>query len=61
MKKKKKYQRLFNKKPFLCAGVGSKQLKSRLKTFGNRQATYQKELCAVFEKSGNIFTKQTYR
>ena len=58
MKKKKKYQRLFNKKPFLCAGVGSKQLKSRLK---NCQATYQKELCAVFEKSGNIFTKQTYR
>ena len=33
------------------------------KTFSNRQATYQKELCILFEKSGNFFflTERTYR
>ena len=36
--------RLFNKKTPLYAGLGSKQ-----KAFRNCQATYQKELCLLFE------------
>ena len=59
--KQKKPNVFLIKKPSLYAGVGSKQLKSRLKTFSNCQATYQKELCTVFEKLGNFFTKLTYR
>ena len=54
--KKKKYLRLFNKKTPLYAGLGSKQ-----KTFSNCQATYQKELCLLFENQTNFFTERTYR
>ena len=43
-KKKKKCPRLFNKKTPLYVGLGPKQ-----KTFSNCQATYQKELCLLFE------------
>ena len=40
----------------LCAGLGSKQ-----KTFSNCQATYQKELCLLFENHAIFFTDWTYR
>ena len=46
----KKIIRLFNKKALLYAGIDSKQ-----QTFSNCQATYQKELCLLFEKSGKFF------
>ena len=55
-KKKKKCLRLFNKKTPLYAGLGSKQ-----KTFSNCQATYQKELCLLFENQAIFFTERTYR
>ena len=54
-KKKKKSLRLFNKKTPLYAGLGSKQ-----KTFSNWQATYQKELCLVFENQAIFFAERTY-
>ena len=38
--KQKKPNVFLIKKPSLYAGVGSKQLKRRLKTFSNCQATY---------------------
>ena len=31
------------------------------KIFSNCQATYQKELYLLFEKSDNFFTERTYR
>ena len=30
------------------------------KTFSNCQATYQKELCLLFEKSGNFFSQSKH-
>ena len=53
---KKKCLRLFNRKTPLHAGLGSKQ-----KTFSNYQATYQKELCLLFENQTIFFTEETYR
>ena len=47
---KKKCLRFFNKKTPLYAGLGSKQ-----KTFSNCQATYQKELCLLFENQAIFF------
>ena len=55
-KKTKKCLRLSNKKTPLYAGLGSQQ-----KTFSNCQATYQKELCLLFENQANFFTERTYR
>ena len=49
---KKKCLRLFNKKTPLYAGLGSKQ-----KKFSNCHATYQKELCLLFENQADIFTE----
>ena len=56
VKWKKKCIHLFNKKAPLYAGLGSKQ-----KTFSNCQASYQKELCLLFENQEIFFTEQTYR
>ena len=53
---KKKCLRLFNKKTPLYARLGSKQ-----KTFSDCQATYQKELCLLFENQAIFFTVRTYR
>ena len=47
---KKKCLRFFNKKTPLYVGLGSKQ-----KTFSNCQATYQKELCLLFENQAIFF------
>ena len=48
--KEKKCLRLFNQKTPLYVGLGSKQ-----KTFSNCQATYQKELCLLFENQAIFF------
>ena len=51
---KKKILRLLNKKTPSYAGLGSKQ-----KSFSNCQATYQKELCLLFENQ--VFFSQSER
>ena len=56
MKKKKKCLRLFNKKTPLYAGLGSKH-----KTFSNCRATYEKELCLLFENRATFFTERMRR
>ena len=56
-KKKKKGVRLFNKKTYLYAGLASKQ-----KTFGNCQASYQKEFYLLFENQAFFSQSEcTYR
>ena len=52
---KKKCQGFFNKKTPLHARLDSKQ-----KTFSNRQASYQKELCLLFENQAVFVTEQTH-
>ena len=52
IKKLKKCLRFFNKEIPLYAGLSSKE-----KNFSNCQATYQKELYLLSEKSGNFFHK----
>ena len=53
----KKCLSFFNKKRALYAGLGSK----KTKTFSNYQATYQKELCLLFENQAIFFTEWTHR
>ena len=52
----KKMSTPFNKKIPLYAGLAQNR-----KTFSNCQATYQKELCFLLEKSGNFFIERKYR
>ena len=56
VKWKNKCLHLFNKKTPLYTGLGLKQ-----KTFSNFQASYQKELCLLFENQAIFFTEPTYR
>ena len=47
---------LFNKKHLYTLDEAKNK-----KTFSNCQATYQKELCLLFENQAIFFTEQTYR
>ena len=55
IEKKNVYTFLIKKTPFY-PGLGSKQ-----KTFTNSQASYQKELCLLFENQAIFFTERRHR